>query len=167
MKVLVFSDVHGAKKRVKAVLDAHRDAKHKISLGDSELKESFLNEHDIIAIKGNYPFDRGVGLELSLKIKQRNIYLTHGHKTKVKYNYQTLYYKMLEAKADLALHGHTHVLHQEYIDGKYILNPGAINFPRGQEDVSYLILDFKENHIQATWLDANTHQPIKQSTLDI
>jgi len=167
MKVLVFSDVHGHKERLEAILKAHEDAKYIISLGDSELKQAFLQKYDIIAIKGNFPFDSGFTHEHTMAITGRQLYLSHGHKTKVKYGYETLYHKMLEHDADLALHGHTHVMSLTNIAGKYIINPGALHRPRGMEGATYCILTFEEDHVKATWLDAESHEPVKQQSLDI
>lgn len=167
MKVLVFSDVHGQKERLIDILKAHEDAKYIISLGDSELKQDFLQKHDIIAIKGNFPFDSGFTYEHTMEIAGRQLYLTHGHKTKVKYGYETIYHKMLNHEAELALHGHTHTINLTNIAGKYIINPGALHRPRGMNKPTYCILIFEADHIKAKWLDAHSHKPVKQQSLDI
>ncbi len=167
MKILIFSDVHGKKERLEAILKAHEDAKYKISLGDSELRTKFLQKHDIIAIKGNYPFDAGFTYEHVLDIEGRTLLLTHGHKYRVKSGYEQFYFKILETEADLAFHGHTHMVTCEEVSGKYILNPGAVNHARGKFAESYITLYLNKASVEVIWRDAYNHNAIKKENLAI
>ncbi len=166
MKLLIFSDVHGLKERLIEILDKHKDADYKISLGDSELRRKFLQKNDIIAVKGNYPLDAGVGYEQTIDIKGIRWLLVHGHKNKVKSGYETLYYKILETEADVALHGHTHILHFDEVSGKYIINPGAINNARGNYDESYLIATIHDKTVELEWKSVYTHENIREESFD-
>ena len=70
MKIVVFSDAHGNKKAIERILDFNPDATHIISLGDSELRHNYLLDLNIIAVKGNYPLDGGIGYESILEIER-------------------------------------------------------------------------------------------------
>ena len=42
---------------------------------------------------------------------------------------------------DILVHGHTHLLKAEKVNGHYILNPGSISIPKGGNPATYAILD--------------------------
>jgi len=161
MKILIFSDVHGRKDRLEGILKEHSDADYRLSLGDTELNNNYLKSRDIIGVKGNYPFDPGVGYDYTLKLKEFNLFLTHGHKYQIKFGLDTLYYKMLEEEARFCFHGHTHVIRFDDIEDRYIINPGAVNHPRGKEPASYLIMTINES-IVFKWYDAINHTLLKE-----
>ncbi len=166
MKVLVFSDVHGNKDRLEAILKEHEDAKYTISLGDSELRHKFLQEKDIIAIKGNYPFDAGFTYEHVMAIEGKRFLLTHGHKNRIKAGYEQLHLTMLEKEVDFALHGHTHIADFQNISGKYIINPGAVHRARENSVASYLTIHFQPETLRFVWHNAETHEPIREEKIN-
>ncbi len=166
MKILVFSDVHGNQEQFKDLLSTHEDAQYVISLGDSELKHHVLQHHDIIAVKGNYPFDAGIGYKHVCKIDGWVFLLTHGHKERIKHGYETLYYAMLEAEADVAFYGHTHIPDFKHISGKYIINPGAVHRPRTPQGPSYLVLDLEKESIVFQWYHAKTHEVLSTKQIE-
>lgn len=144
MKVVVFSDAHGSKRAIKKILDYNPDASHFISLGDSELRHSYLKDLNIIAVKGNYPLDGGIGYESVLEIEGKKIFLTHGHKYGVRRDIRELVKKANEIKADIVLFGHTHIPYKDRINGVYYLNPGSVVSSRSSHLPSYLILMIEE-----------------------
>jgi putative phosphoesterase len=166
MKVLVVSDVHGEKKRLEDILKTHEDANLVISLGDSELKQNFLQERDIIAIKGNYPFDKGFAYEHVMSIEGINILLVHGHRHKVRSGISKLYHHMVSKNATLALFGHTHQLTFEHCQGRFLLNPGSVAQSRGMETESYLTMMITDQAIDLTWHDARLHHSIGDAKID-
>lgn len=42
---------------------------------------------------------------------------------------------------DILIHGHTHVLKAEKMDGYILLNPGSVSIPKGGNPPTYGILD--------------------------
>lgn len=165
MKVLVISDVHGNKRRLKDVLSEVDAPDYVLSLGDQELKQSFLQSRDIIAIKGNAAFDSGSGFEQTVKINGWRIYMTHGHKLRVQNSYDRLYYRMLEEEADIAMHGHTHQMAFMEVSGKFIVNPGSLNQSRDNNPESFLIMDMQEDHVALTWYDFHAMDVIGSQTI--
>ncbi len=165
MKMLVFSDVHRNKKRLEAILKHHEDVEYRISLGDSELKSSFLEQEDIIAIKGNYPFDSGFTYEHVMPVEKYKILLVHGHKYKVQNGLEKLYFRALEAEVDIAFYGHTHIAALDRVDQKLLINPGSVNKSRNHVPESYMIVEFRDDGVHFVWYNAHNHEILKASQL--
>ena len=166
MKALVVSDVHGQKQRLLDILTTHDDVDFVISLGDSELKQTFLEKHDIIAIKGNYPFDKGFAYEHMMDIEGIPALLIHGHRHKVRSSLSKLYHHMVTKNATLVLFGHTHQLTFEHCQGRFMLNPGSVDSSRGMETESYLTMNITNEAIDLTWHDACLHHSIGNAKID-
>jgi len=167
MKVVVMSDIHGDEKRFARIVAKHKeDADYIISLGDSELKQKRLLEHDVLAIKGNYPFDAGFTREHVMEIAGRRLLLTHGHRYRVKTGYESLYHRMLDIPVDIALHGHTHNKSFKRIREKFVLNPGAVGDLRN-EGSTYMVMRFMEETVEVDWMDTDTHEMIDHEVLPI
>lgn len=145
MKVVVFSDAHGNKEAIKRILEFNPDAEYIISLGDSELKHNFLQDLDIIAIKGNYPRDGGFVYESILEVEGKRLFLTHGHKYGVSTDMRKLLAKGMETEVDLVLYGHTHIPKFDNVAGVFYINPGSIGSPRSKNASSYLILNIERD----------------------
>ncbi len=167
MLVLVMSDIHGAKRRFEDIVKQHENANYFISLGDSELKHKLLEKNDIIAIKGNYPFDKGFTYEHVMDLMGRRLLLTHGHRYRVRSGYDKLYYRMLESESVLALHGHTHIPGYQKIENRYVLNPGSVAQGRSGHPDTYMLLEFGESKVEAIWKDASTHETLNTISLDV
>lgn len=166
MKALVLSDVHGAKKRLLDILDHHRDADVTISLGDSEMKRSFMEKHDIIAIKGNYPFDGGFTHEHVMTLGGVRTLLVHGHRLRVQNGLDRIYHRMVGEDAPIALFGHLHKIVFQHCQGRYLINPGSVGASRGQEAETYMVMHFGETHIDLTWQDARSHEIVSDAKIE-
>lgn len=158
MKALIMSDVHGAKQRLLDIIKTHNDADVIISLGDSEMKRSFMEKHDIIAIKGNYPFDGGFTYEHVMTLEGVRTLLSHGHRLRVQNGLDKLYHKMVEEDASISLFGHLHKIVFQHCQGRYLINPGSVGSARGAEGETYLIMRFGESTIDLAWHDALSHE---------
>ena len=162
MKILVISDIHGAKDsalKVKELME--RSSFDKIfCLGDinyhgprNPLPHSYepkevipiLNsfKDKIIAVKGNcdadvddmmYDFDLKEYLK-TIPFNDRKIFLSHGHV----YNEDNL---PALKKGDIFMYGHTHIPVLEK-KRSLILNPGSLSLPKGGHQKTYALLDEK------------------------
>lgn len=132
MKILVVSDSHGYKERLKDIVEANADAEVVIFCGDGERDFNALNEVQslrnkrVIAVCGNcdtmsfYPrtsFD---------EIGGHNFYITHGHYQYVKSGYDYIALDAQKNNRDVVCFGHTHVQHYEKRDNLILFNPGAV-----------------------------------------
>ena len=161
MKYMFASDIHGSAYYCRKMLEAYEKegAARLVLLGDilyhgprNDLpreyapKEviSMLNpmKNRIYAIRGNCEaeVDQMV-LEFPvladyciLNIEGRIFYATHGHV----YNQKNLPPLM---EGDILIHGHTHVLKAEQMDGYILLNPGSVSIPKEGNPPTYAILE--------------------------
>lgn len=164
-RLIIFSDVHKQKARLDSILKEHKGASLFISLGDSELKSRYLEDNDIIAIKGNYPFDAGFTYEHEMRIENKKFLFVHGHKYGVRHGIEKLYERMLESNIDFAFYGHTHVAAFDTVDNRYLINPGAVYKSRSEISDSYIYLEIDEALVTIKWLDAENHTLIEHKEL--
>lgn len=126
-KLLVVSDSHGKSENIGRAVSLNTDLDMIIHLGDgaSDLTLSLPPNYDkpILTVEGNcdyigfYPIDRRY-LPRVLRIVSINgkrVYLCHGHNQHVKGGLGALALAAYSAGADIALFGHTHKKHIEYI----------------------------------------------------
>ena len=161
MKYMFASDVHGSAYYCRKMLEAYRQsgAERLILLGDllyhgprNDLPQEYapkqviamLNEYknEIIAVRGNceaevdqmvleFPVMADYAI---LVLNGLTFFATHGHL----FNQD----QMPPLKAgDILVHGHTHLLKAEKVNGHYILNPGSTSIPKGGNPATYAILD--------------------------
>ena len=161
MKYLFASDIHGSAYYCRKLLDAFREeqAERLVLLGDllyhgprNDLPREYapkevialLNEHKnkIYAVRGNCEaeVDQMV-LEFPvmadyciLSVDGRTFYATHGHI----YNQDKL--PPLQ-EGDILIHGHTHVLKAQQMDGYILLNPGSVSIPKEGNPATYAVLE--------------------------
>ena len=161
MKYLFASDIHGSAYYCRKLLDAFREeqAERLVLLGDllyhgprNDLPREYapkevialLNEHQnkIYAVRGNCEaeVDQMV-LEFPvmadyciLSVDGRTFYATHGHI----YNQDNL--PPLQ-EGDILIHGHTHVLKAQQMDGYILLNPGSVSIPKEGNPATYAVLE--------------------------
>ena len=161
MKYVFASDIHGSAYYCRKLLDAFREeqAERLVLLGDllyhgprNDLPREYapkevialLNEHKnkIYAVRGNCEaeVDQMV-LEFPvmadyciLSVDGRTFYATHGHI----YNQDNL--PPLQ-EGDILIHGHTHVLKAQQMDGYILLNPGSVSIPKEGNPATYAVLE--------------------------
>lgn len=161
MKYLFASDIHGSAYYCRKLLDAFREeqAERLVLLGDllyhgprNDLPKEYapkevialLNEHKnkIYAVRGNCEaeVDQMV-LEFPvmadyciLSVDGRTFYATHGHI----YNQDNL---PPLREGDILIHGHTHVLKAQQMDGYILLNPGSVSIPKEGNPATYAVLE--------------------------
>lgn len=161
MKYLFASDIHGSAYYCRKLLDAFREeqAERLVLLGDllyhgprNDLPREYapkevialLNEHKnkIYAVRGNCEADVDqMVLEFPvmadyciLSVDGRTFYATHGHI----YNQDNL--PPLQ-EGDILIHGHTHVLKAQQMDGYILLNPGSVSIPKEGNPATYAVLE--------------------------
>jgi putative phosphoesterase len=148
--IAVVSDTHRRIGAIKKVIKKIQNADVLIHLGDNvddlhELTERFNGK--IVNVKGNCDFCVDVPNDRLIEIEGKRIFLTHGHRYGVKYDFMRLKYKALEVKADIVLFGHTHVQQIEYDEGILFINPGSPSMSRGAFN-SIALIDIDENKVQ-------------------
>lgn len=148
MKILVISDTHGMNKDVVDSILAGEKADMLIHLGDyaedGEKISKILGVPSVI-VKGNGDFNSNYPEDRILKIKDKKIFLTHGHNYDIVYSLNNIYYRALELGADIALFGHTHIALNVKENDMIIMNPGSPSLPRDEDRIkSYGIIEIGE-----------------------
>ena len=145
MKLIVFSDSHGAVNGIEEALALHPDAKQVLFLGDGVRSVEELSycypERVFHLLAGNCDFSSDKPSEAVWVIDGVRIFACHGHTLQVKYGLELAQARARAEHASVLLYGHTHVAHCEYRDGLYILNPGSITMPQDSTRKSYALLD--------------------------
>ena len=177
MKIFVASDIHGSAFYCRKMLEAYKESKadRLLLLGDilyhgprNDLPKEYapkeviamLNplKQEIYAVRGNCEaeVDQMV-LEFPvmadyciLSIDGKTLYATHGHV----YNQNNL---PPLCEGDILIHGHTHVLKAEQMEGYILLNPGSVSIPKEGnpptyamlEDGVFSIMDFEGNIVKS------------------
>ena len=134
MKILVFSDSHGAAGRLLKAAEAHPDADMFIFLGDGLRDAEMLFERypkkAAVAVNGNCDMFSSVGStyldEQTVDLGDIRIFCCHGHKYGVKSTLMRLYLRALEKEVGLALFGHTHEPIETVHEGVRLFNPGSV-----------------------------------------
>ena len=148
MRFLVFSDSHGQIRNMQRVIEKNRgDFDAVLHLGDGAKEVLLLRrmypDIKIHAVLGNCDgfdyMDYDIRQELLLPSGDKTLFLCHGDRFFVQYSLSTLSGYARRKGADIALYGHLHSAHEEYIppnddipDSKpfWIFSPGSISSPR-------------------------------------
>lgn len=152
MKILVISDTHGDIEKAERVIKESKGINLIIHLGDyfrdaRKLSDIFPGI-PIEYIYGNSDFMiEDVPAEKMLEYKGKKIFITHGHRYSVKWDYDKLDKKAAELNVDILLFGHTHVADLVEKENYYLLNPGSISDPRDDSNESYAIIELDENKL--------------------
>ncbi|MGL6173955.1 MAG: metallophosphoesterase family protein [Cellulosilyticaceae bacterium] len=155
MKILVISDTHSRVNRVDMLLKILKEQgiQHIIHAGDhledaKEIQRKYphLTVH---MVPGNCDVE-GYGPETSklIQIEDVLIFLTHGHKHNVKYEYEEVWIDAMAHDAKLAIFGHSHSAYKEKKQGIILLNPGSLAEPRDTTMPSFAIIDLEKGNIK-------------------
>lgn len=152
MRILVISDTHGDTNKAEEAIRSNKEVNLIIHLGDyfrdAQKLSGMFPDIPMEYIYGNSDFMvEDVPAEKLLEICGKRIFITHGHRYSVKWDYGRLYKKAEELKADAILFGHTHIPEIIEKDDYFLLNPGSTSDPRDEADESYAIIDIKDNKL--------------------
>ena len=143
IRIGVVSDTHGHWQQVAAALKTWEKIDLICHGGDFYADGIALGKHlniDTRIVAGNCDPEKWEQ-ELLFEIGQKRIFLTHGHNFGVKKDYQRLYYKALEVKADIVICGHTHIPIYFKQDHIVFVNPGSPTSSRNYSAGSYAIIE--------------------------
>ena len=145
MRILVVSDTHGRRERLRDVITRQGAYDALLFLGDG-IRDVDEGTAGLVAVRGNcdgiflgadLPQDR------MLTLDGVKIFMTHGHAYSVKSGGERLLAHAYALGADIAVFGHTHEPLERYVpvgtslpDGSlteramYLFNPGSLGAPR-------------------------------------
>ena len=150
MKIVVYSDSHGCRIKIRHMLERENDADYCFFLGDglTEAKDVAEMYPDIrhIMVKGNCDYYSQQDTIAYKYIDGLTFVACHGHEFSVKRWLVDLTEHVRSVRGNIALYGHTHVSNILYEDGIYIVNPGSCSKGRDFHE-SYAVIDIEPNGI--------------------
>lgn len=146
MRIIAMSDSHGDGFALEKVFKMSKDnGDIFVHLGDGERElEDMIYEYpelDIRHVAGNCDYNSAAADMIIIRTGTINVLATHGHIYGVNYGVQTLVSIAKNNGCRAVLFGHTHVPHESYEDGVYLLNPGSCASPRDGSKPSYGYID--------------------------
>lgn len=131
-KVLVFSDTHGNYRSAIKLIESITDLDACIHCGDMlrdcrEIENAFP-ELPFYYVCGNNEFTTDVPYDKEVTIGGNKIFITHGHRYRVKSGISLLKEKFADGY-NIILYGHTHIPDQAWQSAEQlIINPGSFGF---------------------------------------
>ncbi|MFT4311454.1 MAG: metallophosphoesterase family protein [Candidatus Woesearchaeota archaeon] len=160
MKIPIISDTHDDVVNTKRVLEEikNKGFEELIHLGDysAPFMIDYFKGLKVHTVLGNNDGDKYRIISkmidnsfnfkdylLELEIEGKKLALYHGTEEGI------INALILCKKYDVVLHGHTHKIRNEVVDGVLVLNPGAVNKNISKDKVSsYMIVDFKTLEVE-------------------
>jgi len=151
MKFLVFSDSHAYTNGMDEAISSHKDIRHIIHCGDvladvEYLQHVYGRTHAIASVCGNNDYAISEPLFRIIPVEGHKIYVTHGHRERVKSSLYALKGQAKTNNCDICIFGHTHTQLYEIQDGFTILNPGSIGYFRQE----YAVLDVNKDNVNVS-----------------
>ncbi len=132
MKVLVFSDSHGASNLAEEMLHKESECSLVFFLGDgmeeAEKMRDRYKDRKFILVKGNNDWYSQADTEAYKYIEGLTVMSCHGHKFNVRFSLRSLLAAAESVRANVALYGHTHKsgMYNDPVTGICAINPGAL-----------------------------------------
>ncbi len=149
-KIIVVSDSHGDNRIINRILAAEPDADALIHCGDvcGSLKDILDYDIPFFAVAGNCDRPGRYPEELLVKFGYYTVYIVHGHRYRVDYRDDLIFYAGKERFADVVCFGHSHVPQNMTEEGMLLLNPGSVSRPRQlPRNATYAVLTISEDEL--------------------
>lgn len=148
MRILVFSDSHGAAESCIHVAESVKDVDMILHAGDTdddaERLATRLRDIPVWYVAGNNDFFTNAPEDRLITIGGFRIALTHGHRYRVKWGLKELAAFGKKEAADLVVFGHTHESFDGYEQGVHLLNPGNMCYGRR----SYAVIEIEAGKLR-------------------
>ncbi|MBE7011039.1 MAG: YfcE family phosphodiesterase [Ruminococcaceae bacterium] len=148
MKILLLSDSHGHVDRIEQIAASCPPIRLIVFCGDMDADLTAITnlfpDTPCLAVQGNNEYTCNRPFSLIDEENGHRIYVTHGHKERVKSGYERLVSVAKVNQCDTVFFGHTHQQTDITIDGVHLINPGAVSGMYG----SYTIVDVTEQAVQ-------------------
>jgi uncharacterized protein len=152
MFILLISDTHGNTQGMERVIKAYKQVDMVLHLGDfvkdaQKLEKAFPNIR-FEYVPGNNDWTSAEPNDKMIEVMGKKLFLTHGHRYKVKTSLKTLIQRGNESGADAVFYGHTH-LADEFLHEKVLfLNPGSLGTQSLYQGPTFVELSIDDLGIQ-------------------
>ncbi len=163
MKYLVVSDNHSDRQILDELIKRYNGKMDGMfHCGDSELAANDIMWKYFTVVGGNCDYDPGYEPEQLVTIGDDRIFMTHGHRSNVRFGLNVLSLQAQEEGANIALFGHIHQAVAEMDHGILFVNPGSISQPRGPVRIpSYAIIESTPEKYVVQYYN-RAHQPVEE-----
>ena len=159
MRILLFSDSHGAIHNMLKAIHKNKNIDMIIHLGDfaRDALELKVIHPDISLeiVKGNNDWSGEFPWEKLLELDGKKIFITHGHFYNVKHDYQRIVAKGKSVGADAVFFGHTHLTEETFLEGMLLLNPGSIGLSSQSGSPTCCTVEIKDEKILPRFVGFN------------
>ena len=159
MKVLIVSDTHRHNENFVKAVERTAPIDLVVHCGDIEGSEFFISQAagcPVQMVAGNNDFFSELPGELTFKIGDLQVWVTHGHHYYVSMGTEFIIEEARARGVDVVMYGHTHRPSIEYRAGIVALNPGSLSYPRQDgRRPSYIVMEtdrFGEWHFDIRYL---------------
>ena len=159
MKVLIVSDTHRHNENFVKAVERTAPIDLVVHCGDIEGSELFISQAAVCPVQmvaGNNDFFSELPGELTFKIGDLQVWVTHGHHYYVSMGTEFIIEEARARGVDVVMYGHTHRPSIEYSAGIVALNPGSLSYPRQDgRRPSYIVMEtdrFGEWHFDIRYL---------------
>ena len=135
MKIVVISDNHGDRDIIQRIVNIHKDADLYLHCGDSQMFEHEI--YPFISVKGNNDFGKNYPMELYFDTPCGKLYMCHGN-----FLFGITPQLVESKKCKIFLYGHIHRQRIQNFNNTYAVCPGSTSYPRGNDEPSYLVIEF-------------------------
>jgi len=139
MKIVVISDNHGDSEVITKIVNIHKDADLYLHCGDSQMNEDEL--YPFITVKGNNDLFKKFPLELYFDTPYGKLYMCHGN-----FIFGITPQLIEKKECKIFLYGHIHRRRLQKFGDTYAVCPGSTSYPRGNDNPSYLVIEFDEKN---------------------
>lgn len=130
---LVVSDNHGQTKELTQLAAKYRaQTEVMVHCGDSLLPQDSELMQQFVAVTGNCDAPQTYPALQVVQVGDVRVLVTHGHLYGVNFGLEHLVAVAHEHHAQIVCFGHTHQLGVERRGDVVLINPGSLNYPRGQ-----------------------------------
>lgn len=147
MKVFIVSDTHGKHGNLDRALEQVGKIDVFIHLGDVGDGLGYLDaiiDCEKYIIGGNNDFFAPVPRELEFMIRDKKVFITHGHKYVPGLDVKGVVEVGRSRGVDIVMFGHTHMPFLEVLSDITVLNPGSISLPRQRgREASFMLMEIK------------------------
>lgn len=148
MNVVVMSDTHNRINYIEAIKPIISSCDAVIHLGDGVRDLDALSlKNEVVRVRGNNDFSSTLPDFLIKEYLGHKIFITHGHRYRVKQGYDDLTAAARGAGCEVALFGHTHYAEDSLSGGVRCFNPGALSPLNFNGEPSYAIMRINERDI--------------------
>ena len=158
-RILVFSDSHGEIRKTIQIIKNMQGVTAVLHLGDLNRDIQALEDEfpdiPVYGVQGNNDFTGAYPNEKTITIRDKKIFITHGHYYLVNGDPSKLKTIPATESADIILYGHTHIAYTEKFDNKILANPGSITKPL-QGEPSYGVIEIENGKLSYCTIPVHT-----------